>query len=343
MSPFCGGAERMTITIAKLLDRSEYDVRFFVIGRQIGEIKDFIPNGYPLSLIKIRNIIDFTTLRLYRVLRKIYPQYVFCSLHYLNPQVIQAANWIGRCKIIIRFNCAVENVQGILRYVTIKTYSKADVIIAQTEKMRDDIIEVFHLSNNKVLTLHNLIDQETIVKKIRNATSPYENENRKKFVWVGRFDKIKGADIAVEAFTEAYRKDNNICLYMVGKVDDGNEYYQYVKRLVGEREMNGNIYFVGFQNNPYCWMKFANCFILSSRSEGSPNALFESLYLGIPAVATRCTPNIDDIIKEGENGYIVDVGDIQEMSIKMLKALKLEEVKIVYNHSTSNDFKNLFK
>ncbi len=342
LSPFCGGAERMTITIAKLLNRSEYDVRFVVIGTEVSEIKNFVPEDYPLALIRIRNIYDFTTLRVRRFLKKLHPQYVFCSLHYLNPRVIQAASCIKGCKVIVRFNCAVERVKGFSKWLTEKTYPKADTIIAQTEKMQNDIETYFHLDKGNVMTLHNLIDKESITAKLMNADNPYEGEKRKVFVWIGRFDRVKGADLLIEAFEEACKKRDDICLYLVGKIAENNAYYQSEKNAVEEKCLTDKVVFVGFQDNPYKWMKNADGFVLSSRSEGSPNALFESLYLGVPSVATRCTPNIDDIIEDGVNGYKVEVGDSLAMADCMIKALLLSSVKAIYSHSSEEDFKRLF-
>lgn len=342
LSPFCGGAERMTITIAKLLDRSEYDVRFVVIGTQVGEIKEFVPENYPLSLIRIRNIYDFTTLRIRHFLRDVQPQYVFCSLHYLNPRVIKASKCIKGCKVIVRFNCAVERVKGFSKWLTEKTYPKADTIIAQTEKMQSDIVTYFNLEKGNVITLHNLIDKENIAAKLKDADNPYADENRKVFVWVGRFDRVKGADLLIEAFAETCKKRDDICLYLIGKIVESNEFYQSVKKMVEEKRLDNKVVFAGFQDNPYKWMKNADCFVLSSRSEGSPNALFEALYLGIPSVATRCTPNIDDIIVDGVNGYKVEVGDSIAMAECMNKALLMRDVKTDYSHSSAEDFKRLF-
>lgn len=332
----------MTITIAKLLNRNEYNVHFVVIGQQIGEIKKFIPDDYPLSLVRIRNIYDFTTLRIYRLLRELRPQYVFCSLHYLNPRVIQAARWAGNCKVLVRFNCAVNRLEKVSRFLTKRTYPKADVIIAQTKQMQKDLETVFHLPKGKVITLHNLIDKDTIANKLKEASNPYENDNNKVFVWVGRFDPVKGADIVIKAFIEANRYNKDISLYLVGKVNEKNDYYQEVKKLADNSSIKDRIHFVGFQDNPYRWMKNADGFVLSSRSEGSPNALFESLYLGVPSVATRCTPNIDDIIEDGVNGYKVEVGDSLAMADCMIKALLLSSVKAIYSHSSEEDFKRLF-
>lgn len=333
----------MTITIAKLLDRSEYDVRFVVIGREIGEIKEFIPKDYPLDLVRIRNIFDFTTLRVYRFLKKVMPQYVFCSLHYLNPRVIQAAKWAGVKKMIVRFNCTARQVTGLLKKMTIKTYPKADVVIAQTEGMKLDLLSEFNLKNEKVVVLHNLLDTKTIDEKLKNVKSPYSDNDEKRVVFVGRIYKTKNIEMAIRAFIRASSEDKKLHLYLVGKYNESDEYYQSIKQLSEESCVHDRIHFVGFQPNPYIWMKYADCFVLSSISEGSPNVLFEALYLGVPAVSTRCTPNIDEIIQDGVNGYKVDVGDYTTMGERIIDALKLNNVKSIYKHSTSMDFINLFK
>ena len=46
--PNCGGAERVTLTIAKLLDREQYDVTIVIIGRTKGEIIKFVPDYFAL-------------------------------------------------------------------------------------------------------------------------------------------------------------------------------------------------------------------------------------------------------------------------------------------------------
>lgn len=342
LPPFCGGAERMTIAVAKLLDRSVYDVHFVVVGEQLREIKEFIPDDYSVSLIKIRNIFDFTTLRVYRRLKKLKPQYVFCSLHYLNPRVIQAASCVGNCKIIVRFNCSAYQVTGLLKVLTKITYPKADVVIAQTEQMKKDIISSFNLPADTVITLHNLLDTGAIQTKLIGIESPYPDNGQKNIVWVGRFYKTKGVEIAIRAFEKAAKIDKQIHLYLVGKFNEKDDYYCSIKKLIESTGLKDKIHCIGFQANPYQWMKFANCFVLSSISEGSPNVLFEALYLGVPAVSTRCTPNIDDIIIDGINGYKVDVGDSSEMGLKILDAIKLKNVKSIYNHSASADFIQLF-
>lgn len=333
----------MSITIAKLLNRNEFDVCFVVIGKEIGEIQEFIPRDYPVRLIRIRNIFDFTTIRVFSLLRRLRPDYVFCSLVYLAPRVICAARMGRHCKVIIRWNCAVDRVAGITRFLIRKTLHKADVVIAQTEFMQNEIEKGFPLSRGKVITLHNLLDIDIIDKKINNSENPYKNEQNKVIIWIGRFDPIKRIETLVRAFNDACSRHESLSLYLVGKIDEKNLYYQYISTLVKDTEIQEKIHFVGFQDNPYKWIKYADCFVLSSRSEASPNALFEALYLGTPSVSTRCTPNIDDIIQDGVNGFKVDVDNFLDMSDKLLRGVELGRVESIYNHSSKEEFLALFQ
>lgn len=343
ISPSCGGAERMTVTIAKLLDRDKFDVHFAVVGRSVGEVMSLIPEGYPVHFVHIRNIYDFTTFRMKRLMKNLHPDVVFCSLVYLNPRVINAAASIGGIKIIARCNCAVYRITGITKKLTAKSFPKADLVIAQTEQMQKELVTTFGMSDSKVVAMHNMIDGETIAQKLKDADNPYPTDGKKHFVWVGRYVDVKGADVLVKAFAEARKIDNNIDLYMVGKCNESEPYYQSVKALIDEYQLSDSIHLVGFQQNPYIWMKYVDCFVLSSRSEASPNALFESLYLGVPSVATRCTPNIDDIIAEGINGYTVPVEDHENLGKKMLEALSIENACLIYKTSSPDDFRRLFE
>ena len=84
--------------------------------------------------------------------------------------------------------------------------------------------------------------------------------------------------------------------------------------------------------------------VLSSRSEASPNVLFEALYLGVPVVSTACTENINSIVKNGVNGYVVPVDDVEVMLQAMLRVVKgkIDDVKMIYHLSTEKDWRDLF-
>ena len=102
------------------------------------------------------------------------------------------------------------------------------------------------------------------------------------------------------------------------------------------------MHFTGFSDNPYKWLKYADCFVLASRREGLPNTLIEASYVGVPVVATKCLGVISDIVKDGYNGYMVEMDDVDGMSDAMAKAVLLRDFTMVYKGATKNDFVSLF-
>ena len=61
--------------------------------------------------------------------------------------------------------------------------------------------------------------------------------------------------------------------------------------------------------------------MLSSRWEGSPNALTEALALGVPSVSTRCPSGPDETLQEGRYGPLLAMGDVDAMADAMLATL----------------------
>jgi glycosyltransferase involved in cell wall biosynthesis len=63
--------------------------------------------------------------------------------------------------------------------------------------------------------------------------------------------------------------------------------------------------FMGFQENPWPYVKHADLFILCSRYEGLPNALLEVLALDVPVVATDCPGGVREIQKSAPHIVLV--------------------------------------
>ena len=88
--------------------------------------------------------------------------------------------------------------------------------------------------------------------------------------------------------------------------------------MIQEYGLSNVVTLPGFQSNPYPYFKFADLYILSSRFEGLPNTVLESLYLRTACVATRCIPFMADIIQEPDNGALVEVEDVESLAEKLL-------------------------
>ena len=334
-----GGAERMSVLIGKLLPKDKFEVIFIVIGR-LKQVYNILPDGYAVDCIPVFNKYAFSTLRIWwRILRE-KPDVVFCSQVAYNPRVIIAAKLAG-CRVVVRSSGMVSAYRGSrLRSVKL-TYPLADRLIAQQEEMREDMLKVLKVRPERVVTIHNPLDCSEI-ERLGAAPSPYPDNNEVIFVDAASVNHRKAQDVAIKAFSTVKESIPNACLYFVGVFDKESNYFQGLQKLIDELGLKECVHFVGYEKNPFMWVKNAHCFVFPSRAEGLPNALVEASFLGVPCAATRCLPIVDGIIKDGQNGYLVEVNDAEGLAQAMIKAIKLKDCTMLYRPGTEKDFSDVF-
>lgn len=336
-----GGAERMTITIAKMLPLDKFEVKFVIVHRSLGTITNFIPERYEIIHIPIRNILCAATLRIIRIIKKEKPDFVFGSLLYLNARLLLAAKVCG-VKAIVRNNIDISRTTSKLSPLLVKaTYRWAYKIVAQQEEMHDEIIRFTHVPAGKVITLYNPLDIENITKKA-NVENPFDDKNQIKYVWVGRYSRMKGQDLVVKALKKVRETIPNAHLYLIGKYNWNTPFDYSVKKYVDDNKLTDYVHFVGFDPNPYKWMKFCDCYVMPSRLEGLPNSLIEAMYLNVPVVATTCIPIVSRIVQDGYNGILAISDDENSIAESMIKALSLKDFSMSYVPSTKEEFCSLF-
>lgn len=274
LSPEVTGAERVTVTMAKGISKEEYDVVYAIIGNTFGGIISFIPYGSIYYLVPL--------LRLDEFMKREHPQEVFCSLIHLNGEVLKSAQRVGGIKTILRNNYKLSDVSEDKLAIAKECYPEADEVIAQTEEMKTELMTVCGVKEKKIRVIDNPVDEDYINQCVHGVESPYPNDGKLHFCWVGRYDWIKGPDILVSYFADKYKNDKSISLYMVGAIDKNNPVYQSVKCQIEKLGLLQDIHVVGFDSNPYKWIKFSQGLIMSSRSEASSNVVKEANYLGIP-------------------------------------------------------------
>ena len=102
-----GGAERMTVTFAKQLNRERYDVKFCIL--EIADNKDieqFIDDYYPKIHVPFTSYgLNLKLLKaFYKVLKEERPDFVFSSLISINFRLLLFARIFKRTKFIVRNN-----------------------------------------------------------------------------------------------------------------------------------------------------------------------------------------------------------------------------------------------
>lgn len=339
-----GGAERMSVLIGKALAKERKNVSFVVIGNNFASsIVDFIPKGMNVIHIPFSNTLKTIWLMLL-VIREEKPDIVFSSVLNINDKILPFRFLFPKTKMIIRCDNYLYTYTPIQQKIVALLYPKADVVIGQTEEMRNELFALNKFREDQVITLHNPIDIDTINIKLNGAKNPYPQNGMKHFVASGRFAYQKGFDFLVDAFSKVASVRKKCDLYIIGDYDCGNrEVYNLIQEKTRNKGIESRVHCVGYQSNPYSYIKYADCFVLSSRWEGLPNVLIEALYLGTPAAAFRCIPIIERIIDEGISGFTAEKENVDSLAKAMKQAIDLGRIKSSYKSSSIEDFTKLFE
>ena len=340
-----GGAERISVTVTKSLNPQSYKVIYYLIDRDgdnVNSIQSFIPVNLERHIIDKCNTIKLL-LQILGAFVKEKPDVVFSSVLYLNCKILLFRLLFPKTKFIIRCDNYLYTYTDKQQKRIEKYYKNANVIIAQTEEMQSELCKLNVIYKNKTIVLHNPIDTDTIDYYIQQSKSPFHDSGKLRFVASGRFDEQKGFDLLVQAYKLVHSELPLSELYIIGKTGgENNQYNKYIQQLIHENQLEDNVHCIGYQDNPYHYFAFADCFVLSSRWEGLPNVMIEALYLGTPIAAFRCIPIIERIIDEGYNGYTASPNNIQELAKAMVKASALGRVKSKYKPASIQDFHRLF-
>ena len=147
---------------------------------------------------------------------------------------------------------------------------------------------------------------------------------------VGRMnDEVKQFDKLILAYSKSGLPGKNIKLLLVGEGKNLTKYNELAKEL-GVHDL---VIFKGAVENPFPYYKQALFTVLSSKNEGFPNVILESLAVGTPVISYDCFSGPNEIIKNNQNGILVE----NQNEEKLIRALNLfSEIDMLYAHCKQN-------
>lgn len=141
-----------------------------------------------------------------------------------------------------------------------------------------------------------------------------------RFISVGRFHRQKNQKLIIMAFAEMLKrlKDPYITLTIYGQSMPWNDSVEEeLKVLIHKYRLENRIFFPGRVKEIEKCYEEADAFVLSSDYEGLPNVLMEAMAAGLPCISTDCRTGPSTLIKNGENGLLVPVGNVEAMTQAM--------------------------
>lgn len=325
-----GGAERVFVNLAEYFYANGYEVT--IVTQYIGENEYTYSEGIHREISEIADT-EVTSDRIgnfykrYQKLRNIWKK--------IKPDLILSC--IGKnnfMAVATSIGLPQKVVVSVVGEPTEEYYTKAMRILAKTLFLKADGI-VLQTTDSKSF-FPGYLQKRTVI--LQNSVNPlfirelYEGEREKKIVSVGRLDENKNHAMIIKAFHQIHDKYPDYQLLIYGE----GESRQKLETLIRECQLENKVYLPGITTDVIQAIEKAAMFILSSYTEGMPNALIEAMCLGLPVISTDCPcGGPKELITTGENGILIPVNDIDALAAAMEQIISDEKVSTMLGNNAA--------
>ena len=266
--------------------------------------------------------------RLAGVIRAERPDVVLSNFSFMFHQLvgIVKALHLAPIRVVLRFGNPASAQWGgrgrwseILMRLSLRT---ADRIVACSAGIAEELHEALGVSKSKLTVINNPIDVEEVTRLAQAEVIEIPRDGQPLILSVGRLSAQKNESLLIRAFARV-RQEREVRLGIVGTGELDAE----LKGLVDELRLGNDVIFLGWQDNPYRFMRLATCLVLSSDYEGFGNVLVEAMACGCPVISTDCPYGPAEILAGGKYGILVPVGDEEELSRAILDLLGNERLR----------------
>lgn len=318
------GAERISLLYSKILRDSGFKchIILFELPGQEHDIDAFLPVDIPV--IRKKYLYPWYIFKLFKLIVNESFDFVFSSNPRYSIDLIRLKKIFKfKYKVVARLANMPYAQDNRLNAKSKKYYPYAHALIAQTQEMKDNMIEMYGFPESSITVVNNPIDKGLINAGL---CEQYEMDSRyTNYISCGQLIPRKDTALQIKALKTVLKIDPLSKLYILG-AGSNKDYQVHLHELVKELKLEDSVIFLGFQANPFKYINAADVFLLTSLDEGLPNVMLEAMYLGKPVVATTCIPYISQVVTNGVNGYTIDVGDVEMLADRMLLAKKLKSI-----------------
>lgn len=185
--------------------------------------------------------------------------------------------------------------------------------------------------SQKNIVLYNVVESDVIRERSMEPIEKQEIFSHKRtLVSVGRMVPQKSFDRLLRVVKKLKDDgfDFGLILLGVGELEDK------LKEQSRELELEDTVSFLGYQTNPYKYVRNADLFVCSSLHEGFSTAVTESLIVGTPVITTMCSGMEELLGKKNEYGIIVN-NDEDALYDEIRKLLQDDERMSAYAQKAS--------
>lgn len=309
-----GGQEKQYLSFTEKPELLKHEYIFAAIGFGGNAEETLRERGFEVHILNrkfaIKNISNIWTV--YKLIKKINPDIVHTAAAEANFHGIIAAKLAG-VKTIIGEEVGIPNHSSMAQRIFRLVYKLADKVVGVSLSVKDHLVNINEIPETKGEVIYNPVSIPIQFPKTK--LEQFE------IVYVGRLEVVKNVENLIKAFANS--NNSNAHLTIVG---DGRE-RKNLEDMSLKLDINSKITFTGFSSEPSKYLSNAALFVLPSFSEGFGIAAAEAMFLKIPVLCSN-VGGIPEFVKNGENGWLFDPQNIDELSAKLNDIFKMDDASL---------------
>ncbi|MBC8876213.1 MAG: glycosyltransferase family 4 protein [Planctomycetes bacterium] len=320
----CAGSEQHLLYLLRRLPRESLRVHFAVLGDVSDEHSRLFPDepivlgrGYrfsPANAVK-------RLVRLARVIRSLHIDVVHAFFQSSETAALLATRLARQGKVLgVRRDEGFWHTRRTLWQARVMRLLRAEYA-ANCGAAKESAVHNEWLPTDRITIIPNPLSTERLAQGLCNVALPESLGIRNGEQVVGivaTLRPVKDHPTFLHAARSVLRRFPHARFLVVGR--QLPEYFDGLRSLAGELEIDKQISWVGSVENPVTVLPHCDVGVLSSSSEGLSNALIEYASVGVPTVATDVGGN-SEVVEEGRTGFLVPAGSPEPMADRICKLL----------------------
>lgn len=305
-----GGGERVVANLANEMAKNNrvdiislYDDKFYELDNNISLY------NLKLNKSKIKKILSFKESRK-KIERKVKEleadkKYDLITIHLPISHILcNKTYFINRSYLVIHTvyskKINIHLGKNILKHI----YDDKNIITV-SQGVKDELIELFKIKPRSIRNIYNPIDLDVIKQK----SCENINYEKKYILFVGRLNKIKKCDLLIKSF----KKTNIQKEYSLVIVGDGEEKEKLIN-LSSNLKLYNKVEFLGWQDNPYRWMKNSELLVVCSEYESFAMNIIEALACNTKVISVDCNYGPREILNGELSDFLIKSYDEENIA-----------------------------